>query len=405
MNRPRGDFGYRQLSEADPSATGGAKDVVWAHATSDMRLSALCDLGRRLKAVRPEITFLVTTDAEQTGSAASVVEGCDVLIEVSDDSVSGARMFLEKWAPSICIWTGGSLKPGLIATAHDRAIPLILVDVDGAGLQSRKRSWFRSTGTNTLECFRTIIANSSAAANHLERLGLPRNRISVGAPLRDSVLPPPCDEGDLAEVNKQLGSRPIWLAAHVQAEELPAILNAHRQAVRMSHRLLLAVAPDALDQTLLMLSRLRASGMRCAVWDPDEDIDDNTQVLVIDDPDALGLWYRIAPLCLLASSLVAGAGGRSPLPAAALGSAILFGPNVRDHMAAYDRLTAKGAAQQVRDAASLGASVLQLIAPDRAANMALAGWEVVTEGADLTNTLLDWVQDALDGGGVHNAPA
>ena len=45
---------------------------------------------------------------------------------------------------------------------------------------------------------------------------------------------------------------------------------------------------------------------------------------------------------------------------------------------------------------SLGTAVVQLIAPDLAAAMALAGWEVATDGAELVDLLVDLLQDALD---------
>jgi 3-deoxy-D-manno-octulosonic-acid transferase len=36
------------------------------------------------------------------------------------------------------------------------------------------------------------------------------------------------------------------------------------------------------------------------------------------------------------------------------------------------------------------------LAPDQAAAVALAGWQVVTEGAHLTDQLIDLIQDKLD---------
>ena len=42
----------------------------------------------------------------------------------------------------------------------------------------------------------------------------------------------------------------------------------------------------------------------------------------------------------------------------------------------------------------LGFARLVLFAPDQAATMALAGWEVATEGADLIDTLIDRMQGA-----------
>ena len=47
--------------------------------------------------------------------------------------------------------------------------------------------------------------------------------------------------------------------------------------------------------------------------------------------------------------------------------------------------------------------MVQLIAPDHSATMALAGWEVVTESAHLTDKLVDQMQDILDMREASNA--
>ena len=98
----------------------------------------------------------------------------------------------------------------------------------------------------------------------------------------------------------------------------------------------------------------------------------------------------------MGSSLIAGHGGRDPFEPAALGSAILYGPNVSLHLSSYTRLANVGAARIVKDAESLAAALNQLIAPDRAAAMAHAAWELMSTGAEVTDHLVDLVLDTLD---------
>ena len=143
--------------------------------------------------------------------------------------------------------------------------------------------------------------------------------------------------------------------------------------------------------------------LRFANWDNGDRLDDNIQVLICDSGEDLGLWYRTAPLCFLASSLTPGHGGINPYDAASLGSAILFGPNVRDHLELYERLAKAGAARKITDSTNLAAALVELVAPDKAAAMALAGWEIATEGAELTDTLIELVQTRLDAAGADHA--
>ena len=146
-----------------------------------------------------------------------------------------------------------------------------------------------------------------------------------------------------------------------------------------------------------MAEQAATRDFRVLRWGSDIYPEDSTQVLVAEDPGDMGLFYRVAPVSFLGSSLVADHGGGDPFEAAALGSAVLYGPNVRRFLPAYSRLAATGAARIVNDAVALGTAVSRLIAPDQAATMAHAGWDVVSEGAAQTDRVTDLIIDALDG--------
>lgn len=66
------------------------------------------------------------------------------------------------------------------------------------------------------------------------------------------------------------------------------------------------------------------------------------------------------------------------------------------YRAAYTRFTNAGAAISIKDSTTLSAALHQLAAPDRVAQMAAAGWEVASEGAEATDRIIDLLQDMLD---------
>ena len=128
-----------------------------------------------------------------------------------------------------------------------------------------------------------------------------------------------------------------------------------------------------------------------------------TQVILSAVPEDLGLWQRVSPVTFMGSSLERGAGGADPLIATALGSAVIHGPFVHSQQQLYDQLDRAGAARTVRSATELGDAVVELLAPDQAANMALAGWQIVTEGAPQADHLIDMIQDYLDQRSANDA--
>lgn len=66
------------------------------------------------------------------------------------------------------------------------------------------------------------------------------------------------------------------------------------------------------------------------------------------------------------------------------------------HRDLYEPLAKAGAARPVRTQEEMTDAVVAMSAPDKAAEMALAGWQSVTESAATTDTLLEKVQELLD---------
>jgi 3-deoxy-D-manno-octulosonic-acid transferase len=193
-----------------------------------------------------------------------------------------------------------------------------------------------------------------------------------------------------------LATRPVWLAAMIKPDEFPTVIEAHRQAIRVAHRLMLILVPHRPEDGEDMAASLAEQGLRFIRWSDGGFPEETTQVLLADIYEEMGLWYRLSPVTFMGSSLTAGHGGRDPYEPAALGSAILYGPNVGRHIQSYSRFARAGAARIVRDAPTLANAVLRLNEPDQAATMAQAAWQVATEGAEVTDAILERLVDILD---------
>jgi 3-deoxy-D-manno-octulosonic-acid transferase len=142
--------------------------------------------------------------------------------------------------------------------------------------------------------------------------------------------------------------------------------------------------PEDLDHAGRTAEALaRDHGLSVARRSLDEEIEDDTQVYIADTEGELGLWYRLAPVAFFGGTLVPGGRPRHPFEAAALGAAILRGPALAaddPNRPVWDRLGQIGACRIVGDAGDLGDAVGDLLAPDRAAQMARAGWEASSAG-------------------------
>lgn len=369
-------------------------EVLWVHATSIERFMALCDIGLRLKAMRPDLVVLATWEAEM--GEVPEAGGCDFLIgPLPSDQSNEAKAFLAQWQPDLCLWAGGNLRRGLLRQMREQGISALLVDILDREMPARKLRWLPDQRYRIFSGFDAIFTPSQTVRNQLLRGPLPADQVVLTSRLRLSTVPPGCDHDALSTLQQALGSRPVWLAARARLEELPTLLEAHRTALRMLHRMLLVVALDDPQSRARARNLIVASGLQCADWDAGEEMDDYTQILITDSTN-LGLWYRLAPVSLLASSLAPEMPGQNPLDALALGSVVLHGPASGHHSVIYDQLAALKATKQVSSAEELAEMVIHLSAPDMAAKRALAGWTAVTEGAEMTDQLIERVQDILD---------
>ena len=179
-------------------------------------------------------------------------------------------------------------------------------------------------------------------------------------------------------------------------KEFISVLSAHRQALRMLPRLALVLHVADMAEAAPLHKRLESMDLRCANWDDGGPIEDTTQVILSAAPEDLGLWHRVSAVTFMGSSLERGAGGYDPLVAVALGSAVIHGPHVDRHQQPLRPAEPGKAALTIRSATELGDGVVELLAPDRTADMALAGWQMVTEGAPQADHLIELVQDTLD---------
>lgn len=371
-------------------------EVVWLHSDSAERLAALRELGARLKQQRGRISVLATLSISGATDRTGPDQPFDWLIPLPGDHPDHIRKFLAHWKPDLCIWAGNHLRPNLIGMAQAAGIPIGLVDLDQDAIVLEGGAWVPQLQRACLECFDIVLAPGQVTADWLIRHGVEAERIRVSGRLRTGASALPVNEAEIEAFHQMTGRRPVWLAAYITREELPKVLWAHRTAQRLAHRLMLVIVPDAMQDHDIMRDQIAASGLSFADWAEGQDPDENTHIVLAERNREMGMWYRLAPVSFIGGSLTSGNHGNDPFEAAALGSAIVYGPNVRTHLSTYSRLAAAGAARIVKDAEGLAVAVNHLIAPDQSAAMALAGWEVASESAFLIDQLLEIAHTRLD---------
>jgi 3-deoxy-D-manno-octulosonic-acid transferase len=369
--------------------------VVWLHAASVGEAMSILGLVRRLGADRPDLSMLVTTG---TQSSAQVIADrlpprtCHQYIPV--DTRAAVTRFLDHWRPDLAVWTESEFWPRLIFETHRRSIPMLLINARMSQASFHNWRWARGMASALLRRFAHVLAQEAETAGYLTRLGLPADRIEVAGTLKEGAAPLPCDEADRVRLASQIGTRPVWLAASTHPGEETQVARSHAEVLRRSRRLLLILAPRHPERGEEIAADLAADGWSVARRSQGAVPEPHVQIYLADTLGEMGLWYRLAPVSFLGGSLVP-IGGHNPFEPAALGSAIVHGPHIRNFADIYSRLETAGGARAVTDSETLAVAVTELLAPDRAAEMARAAWDVSSAGAEVTERTMRLLLNSL----------
>ena len=306
------------------------------------------------------------------------------------DTEGTINRFLDHWRPDIAIVIGRPARPRLLAEAAARDIPLFYA----AGHRDVGSSPRRHPGY--FDLFERCLTSSASETNLLrQQFPKQKDRFETTGPLSDTVYALGCDEAECDSLAQLLGGRPVWLASEIDGIEINMVESAHRKAFRSAHRLLLILVPRPEADGKKITKQLEELGWRVALRSNNQDPDNETQVYVADTDGELGLWYRLAPATFVGGSFQPGGEPGDPFAPAALGSAVLHGPNLGKNPARFGALEANGASLRVANADELGEAVIALLAPDKAASLAQAGWAVTTESAHVVERLAEVVEEVI----------
>ncbi len=333
---------------------------------------------------------LVTT--QEAGPLAPGVAPDTLHQLVPGDTHGSVTRFLDHWRPDAAVILGPPDRPLLIAETRKRRCPLFLAAARRGETTGGRLGLLPASLVNQ---FDMVLAPSAAEAEVFRR-HLDRDRVVVTGPLSDTSLALPCNDAQRDRLAKTLHGRPVWLAINVDDDEIEAVEIAHRRALKAAHRLLLILVPARPEDGARIAGELETRGWRTGLRSHGDEPDDGVQVFVADRPGERGLWYRLAPMVFLGGTLAKGDDAPpDPFEAAALGSAVIHGPWVGDAPWRFERLAAVSASRRVADAQGLATAVFELLAPDKAAAMAHAGWSATTESAHVVEALVERIDEAL----------
>jgi 3-deoxy-D-manno-octulosonic-acid transferase len=285
------------------------------------------------------------------------------------------RRFLDHWRPDLALIAESELWPNLLLEVDLRHIPLMLVN---ARMSERSfRRWSRLSGMigALLGRIDLCLAQSSADAERLTRLGAPR--VGVVGNLKFDSPAPPADPLRVSTLRGLISGRPVWLSASTHPGEEEQIVAVHKALAPYFPGLLTIIAPRHPQRGEDVAFIASDSGLRTALRSRGLEPDGATDVYVADTIGELGLFYRLATVVFMGGSLVPH-GGQNPIEPGKLGTAIVHGPHVHNFTDVYAALDRDGGSVAIADAQGLANTVGALLSDvARLRAMARAAGETV----------------------------
>jgi 3-deoxy-D-manno-octulosonic-acid transferase len=368
-----------------------AGSLAWLHAPSETSALTQFALARRL--IEDDGMVVLLTSPVALPPRPGVI-----LQPPPPDNPLDARAFLDHWRPEIAVFAEGEIRPSVLHETDERNIPLIMVDAKQPNLLRNREGWYPGLMRAALSCFRHVRALDETAARSFRRAGASLSAVAVTGRMEEESTALPCLEAERVVLAKLFAARPVWFAAGLPQVEEAAVLEAHKSAVQLAHRLLLIILPEDPSRGEALARHVEEfEGRAVALRSRDEEPDPETEIFIVDNPAEYGLWYRLAPVTFIGGSLLGAGAVRNPLEAASLGSAILHGPRPGLYADTFVRLKAGRATRSLGSTAELVEGLSAVLAPDRSARLAQSAWAVASEGAEVTDRTVSLIRRLIDG--------
>ncbi|PYM16570.1 MAG: 3-deoxy-D-manno-octulosonic acid transferase [Verrucomicrobia bacterium] len=407
----RGDWrrGFRQrfgCYDAGLQEALANRQVLWMHAVSVGEVIVCAQLIRAIEPRVPNLKIVVsTTTSTGMGELQRRLPSHIEKIYYPIDYKHCVHRALNAIHPQAVVLVEAEIWPNFIWRLRDKKIRLFLVN---ARLSDRSYRGYRRFGflfQPLFASFAGVGAQTAADAIRLRELGCRPEAIQVVGSLKfDAAEPDPQRVLDVPAMLRQLGvpeGARLLVAGSTHAGEEAILAEQFLRLRRRFPDLFLVLVPRHFERGKEVGKELSGRGVKFV---PRSEVTGNTQCragevecLLVNTTGELRYFYEHATVIFVGRSLTA-RGGQNPIEPAALGKAMVFGPNMQNFAAIAEAFLKQDGAVQVRDAAELGDVLGELLADEkRRETLARNALKVVGENRGAIERTADLIVQRLRG--------
>ena len=342
---------------------------TWLHAVSVGEVNVALKLANSLRALEPALHCVLTTTT--TTGFALANKNAPAWIEVIYTPLDYWPIMRRAFAvirPTRIVLVEAEVWPNLVALAHERRIPTILVNARLSPRSERRFRRFRFFVAPTFRLLDLVCAQEPDDVDRWVAIGVARDRIrAVGSIKYD---PNGRDHRAEAQENTRITSvsdadrqRPVLFGGSTHRGEEEILARVFLRLRQQFSSLRLFIAPRHVERLREIRAQLAALPLRVALASevvrqlPDES---DADCILLDTTGELQRWYGIATIVFVGKSLTA-QGGQNPVEPIMAGKPVVFGPHMENFATLAKALVLKKGAIQVRDADSLEMTIAGLL--------------------------------------------
>jgi 3-deoxy-D-manno-octulosonic-acid transferase len=403
----RAGFGQR-FGRYEPEITAAldGRPILWLHAVSVGEVGICLQLIRVLGPRLPGFQMVVsTTTSTGMGELRRRLPPSIPRFYYPVDFPRAVRRAFNTFRPKALILVEAEIWPNFLWQALERKAEIFLVNARLSERSFRNYGRFGALFRPLFSQFRAAGCQEASDAARLTALGFaPENVRIVGNLKFDAAQPEPRGGLDTRALLRQIGvsdHAKILVTGSTHAGEEAVLAEMLARLRQRCPELFLVLVPRHFERAREVGQQLAARGVsfvyRSEIGHAAAGTTAAPQCLLVNSTGELRFFYEVADVVFVGKSLTA-KGGQNPIEPAALGKAIVLGPNMQNFTSMTRAFLAQQAVIQVPDAVALEAALAELLASDaRRAEIGARALAVVRKNLGATERTVEFLLERLAG--------
>ena len=280
-----------------------------------------------------------------------------------------ANKFLEHWKPNLSIFIDSEIWPNLITQINKKKIPLLLVNARITQKSFDRWKFIINFAKKIFGKFDLCIVSNKESENFLKILGAKKIKNFGNLKFSNikSDLNKKLDENFLNKIK----NRKIWCAASTHYNEELLCGETHLKIKKDFNNILTVIIPRHIDRIEKINKDLSALNLKVVLFSKLNQLDINTDILLIDTYGESLKFYNISNYVFLGKSLIKSLikdSGQNPIEPAKLGCKIFHGPYVSNFLEIYEYLKSLGITKKINNSHELSLSLVEEFKRNEAKN-------------------------------------